>query len=69
MTPKRTSVADTAATPLRVVLVTMDSHLAGAADRANRLLARELPGLTLTVHAAGEWGSDGLALELSLIHI
>jgi magnesium chelatase subunit H len=63
MTPKRTSVAETAASPMRVVLVTMDSHLAGAAERANRMLTRELPGLTLTVHAAGEWGSDGLALE------
>ena len=63
MTPKRTSAAEQAATPLRVVLVTMDSHLASAAERANRQLARELPGLSLTVHAAGEWGSDGAALQ------
>ncbi len=63
MTPKRTSAAEQAAAPLRVVLVTMDSHLASAAERANRQLARELPGLTLTVHAAGEWGADGAALE------
>jgi len=63
MTPKRTSAAEPAAAPTRVVLVTMDSHLASAAERANRQLARELPGLTLTVHAAGEWGSDGSALE------
>ena len=63
MTPKRTSAAEPAATPLRVVLVTMDSHLASAAERANRQLARELPGLSLTVHAAGEWGSDGAALQ------
>jgi magnesium chelatase subunit H len=64
MTPKRTSAADkAAAAPTRVVLVTMDSHLASAAERANRELARELPGLTLTVHAAGEWGADGAALE------
>jgi len=63
MTPKRTSAAERAATRTRVVLVTMDSHLASAAERANRQLARELPGLTLTVHAAGEWGSDGAALE------
>ena len=48
---------------MRVVLVTMDSHLASAAERANRELARTLPGLTLTVHAAGEWGADGSALE------
>jgi len=48
---------------MSVVLVTMDSHLASAAERANRELARTLPGLTLTVHAAGEWGADGSALE------
>ena len=63
MTPKRISAAEVTAVPLRVVLVTMDSHLASAAERAQRQLARELPGLTLTVHAAGEWGSDGAALE------
>jgi magnesium chelatase subunit H len=63
MTPKRISAAEATAVPLRVVLVTMDSHLASAAERAHRQLARELPGLTLTVHAAGEWGSDGAALE------
>ena len=48
---------------MRVVLVTMDSHLASAAERANRELARTLPGLTLSVHAAGEWGADDAALE------
>ena len=63
MTPKRTSAAESAVAPTRVVLVTMDSHLASAAERANRQLGRELPGLTLTVHAAGEWGADGAALE------
>jgi magnesium chelatase subunit H len=69
MTPKRTSAAEPAATPMHVVLVTMDSHLASAAERANRQLARELPGLTLTVHAAGEWGSDGAALERCLADV
>jgi magnesium chelatase subunit H len=62
MTPKRTSAAEPAS-PTRVVLVTMDSHLASAAERANRELARTLPGLSLSVHAAGEWGADGTALE------
>ncbi|MES2974267.1 MAG: magnesium chelatase subunit H [Pseudomonadota bacterium] len=46
----------------RVVLVTMDSHLASAAERANRTLRRTMPGLTLTVHAAAEWGDDAAAL-------
>lgn len=48
--------------PMRVVLVTMDSHLASAAQRAGRTLARQLPGLQFSVHAADEWGNDECAL-------
>ena len=48
--------------PMRVVLVTMDSHLASAAQRAGRTLARQLPGLQFSVHAADEWGNDDHAL-------
>ena len=59
--PKRISAADP--TPVRVVIVTMDSHLAGATDRARRALARDLPGLELAVHAAAEWTNDPAALE------
>ncbi len=58
--PKRTSPAD--ATPVRVVVVTMDSHLSGAAARAQKLLQRDFPGLELSVHAADEWGTDDAAL-------
>jgi magnesium chelatase subunit H len=58
--PKRTSPAD--ATPVRVVVVTMDSHLSGAAARARKLLKRDFPGLELSVHAADEWGTDDAAL-------
>jgi magnesium chelatase subunit H len=46
-----------------VVLVTLDSHLASAAARAERQLRRELPGLTLAVHAASEWGDNAAAIE------
>src|SRR3954447_10215760 len=59
--PKRTTPAE--ATPLRVVIVTMDNHLAGAVERARATLARELPGLDLCLHAAADWGRDGTALE------
>lgn len=48
---------------MRVVVVTMDSHLASAAERANASLAASMPGLRLTVHAAAEWGDDPAALE------
>ena len=59
--PKRTSAADT--TPLRVVFVTMDTHLASAIDRARSELAREYPGLSLSVHAAAEWSDRSGALD------
>ena len=64
MTPKLIS-ADSpapAGRPLRVVLVTMDSHLSGAAKRAEATLRQELPDLELAVHAADEWGTDPEAL-------
>ena len=48
---------------MRVVIVTMDSHLASAAARAQRTLARTMPGLQLAVHAASEWSGDAAALE------
>ncbi|RYF32308.1 MAG: magnesium chelatase subunit H, partial [Comamonadaceae bacterium] len=63
MTPKRISASDRTADTLRVVVVTMDSHLAGATQRAQRTLAKTLPGLKLTVHAAAEWGDDPTALD------
>ena len=47
---------------VRVVVVTMDSHLSGAAARAEAMLRQELPGLQLSVHGADEWGSDTDAL-------
>lgn len=70
MTPRRTSAADrsrapagAAAVPLRIVLVTMDTHLASAAERARAALVRRWPGLVLTMHAAAEWGDDEAALD------
>ncbi len=48
---------------LRVVVVTLDSHLASATERAQHALLRELPGLQLNLHAAAEWNDDPGALE------
>jgi len=65
MTQKRTS-PDNALDPratLRVVIVGMDTHLASAAARAEASLRREVPGLSLKLHAASEFGGDAAALE------
>ena len=59
--PKRTTAAES--TPVRVVIITLDSHIAGAVARARRELAEELPGLTLSFHAATDWNDDPTALE------
>lgn len=48
---------------IHVVIVTMDSHLASAAARANRKLSKFMPGLKITVHAAAEWADDAAAIE------
>lgn len=62
---KRTSAAERAAPAeaVRVVIVTMDSHLASATQRAANELKRELPGLSLTLHAASEFTSSPAELE------
>ncbi len=48
--------------PIRVVIVTLDSHLASAVDRARAVLQADYPGLDLSLHSASEWGSDPQAL-------
>jgi magnesium chelatase subunit H len=59
--PKRISAADP--TPVRVVVVTLDRHIAGAVERAAVALRDDLPGLRLSLHAASEWSDDPAALE------
>ena len=49
--------------PMRVVLLTMDNHLASAAQRAGERVARDCPGVTLAMHSAAEWCSSPAALE------
>ncbi len=58
--------ADTAATPIRVAIVTMDTHVASATARASMALKRDLPGLELSVHAASEWSADPRTLARCL---
>ncbi|WP_395702537.1 magnesium chelatase subunit H [Aquabacterium sp.] len=63
--PRRTSAAETPAgdPSLRVVLVTMDSHLASAAERAAHRLRAWMPTLQFAVHAASEWAGKPDALR------
>ena len=49
--------------PLRVAIVTLDNHLASAVERARLRLAAEMPGLSLSFHAAAEWETDPSALR------
>jgi magnesium chelatase subunit H len=55
--------------PVRVVLVTMDGHVAGALDRARVRLERDIPGLQLRLHAAAEWADDAAALARCIADI
>jgi magnesium chelatase subunit H len=54
---------------MRCVIVTMDSHLSSATARAASRLGKKLPGLSLAMHAADEWGSDPEALQRCLADI
>ncbi len=67
MTQKRISAAEPGAASgavlIRVVVVTLDHHLGGMTDRAAARLHQDLPGLTLTLHAAARWEDDPASLE------
>jgi len=53
------SAADAGRRPgIRVVIVTLDNHLASAVERARLRLKAEMPGLDLAFHAAAEWETD-----------
>lgn len=56
MTRKPISPADSV--PVRVVLVTLDNHVAAAVDEARRILTAEMPGLDLSMHAATDWADS-----------
>ncbi|MFN7387995.1 magnesium chelatase subunit H [Brevundimonas sp.] len=70
----RTTAADrqgpAAMTPeVRVCVVTLDNHLAGALASAEMRLRSEIPGLTIDLHAASDWGSNPAALDVCLADI
>ena len=45
-------------TPIKLVIVTMDTHLASSVERARRTLGKEFPGLSLTLHSASEYAGN-----------
>jgi len=48
----------TANPPVKVTIVTLDSHLASTVKIAQKCLRRQIPGLELSLHAAAEWGDE-----------
>ncbi len=52
-----------ASAPLHVVIVTLDNHLSGAAERAAARFARDGSGITIGFHAAADWDRDPGALD------
>lgn len=48
---------------MRVVIVTMDMHLSRVVAQARASLRRDIPGLSLSLHAAAEWEHNPAALE------
>jgi magnesium chelatase subunit H len=65
MTPKRTSPdrrGAAGAPPVRVVLISLDSHLSGAIENARALLREVAPSVDLRFHAATDWSRDAGSL-------
>ena len=48
---------------MKIAIITLDMHLARAVAQVKAELAREIPGLSLTLHAAADWEADPAALE------
>ena len=42
----------------KVAVITMDTHLSSAAERARVSLIKDIPGLDMEMHAASEYCSD-----------
>ena len=57
---------DSGGPQIRVVLITLDRHAAGAVDRVRRELAHTTPHVSLSLHIAADWSSDARALKRCL---
>jgi magnesium chelatase subunit H len=60
---KRTSAARPS---LKAVIVTLDNHLSSAIARIGDRLAKEIPGLSLSVHVASSWAAQPGLLQQCL---
>jgi len=72
MTPAATSPGSAEpalSEPVRVVIITLDRHLSTVFMRAEADLARDIPGLHLTLHAATDWAEDRDSLARCLADI
>ncbi len=55
--------------PVRIVIVTLDNHLASAAARAQSMLRNEIPGLQITLHATAAWQDNPAARDACIADI
>ena len=55
--------------PLHVVIVTLDNHLSGPAERAAARFARDGSGITIGFHAAADWDRDPGSLDRCIADI
>ena len=58
----RELISPASSATVRVVLITLDNHIAAAVDDARASLSADLPGLALSVHAATDWANDPQSL-------
>lgn len=61
MKRNRTSAAKAA--PINVVLITLDNHMSSAVSEARETLRADMPGLSLSVHAATDWSENDASLQ------
>ncbi|MBY0520191.1 MAG: cobaltochelatase subunit CobN, partial [Sphingomonas sp.] len=57
------------ATPVRVVVVTLDNHLSGAFQRAQQQFDRAGSGVTIGFHAAADWDAKSGTLDAAIADI
>ena len=61
-TPLNGTLVSGQKTSYNIVVVTLDQHAAGPAARIAPRLAKDFPGLSITIHAASEWAENPSAL-------